>query len=210
MARTLPKSEEYNEKKKQRMHGIGTRIGIAREKKGLTQGELGAIIEEDQQTIQKWEAGDARRNISATALACLAEALQVSTDWLLFGKGSMSQDMTMRDCAKILFHDLPAHFDCSWSINAPVALFGEITGAYPIKTLPTLTYQLTLPNESLNNIETGYPTGYVRVKDEYQPFIACASNVQHLEAARKHYPQFFHEDDYIDLFATIPNTPLHH
>lgn len=58
------------------------RIKLRRVKEGLTQKELGAVIEKDQAYISQIERG-IRSGITTETLEKLADALHVSTDYLL-------------------------------------------------------------------------------------------------------------------------------
>lgn len=182
---------------------LGERIYNARIKAGITSQECFAkMIGVNPKTFGKWETGQVAMKI--TDARRVAKGLSVSASWLLFGEGQMYEMVTERDCAKMLFLNLPTHFHCSWSINTGVGL-----GFYPIVDTPTLTYQLALPYE-LTNVQDVDSTALVRVKEEYQPFVECAENAKHLEDTRNYHSRLFHEDDYIPLLAAIPDTPLHH
>jgi transcriptional regulator with XRE-family HTH domain len=67
---------------------IGKRIARAREHKGLTQPQLAAAVIGNPDrfaTISKWENDHSVPG--GTEIAAIAQALEVSTDWLLLGKG---------------------------------------------------------------------------------------------------------------------------
>lgn len=207
MNKASPKSNEYEERNTQRMRDIGVRIGQARARLNLSQGQLGELIEESQQAIQKWESGDKARKMSVTALAELAKALQVSTDWLLFGGDESPKSVSMRDCCKMLFRDLPALVPCTWevhnpTIDYPCPVFGG--KACLVKDPPTLTYRLTIPTKPIFDPEAEYAYS----NWDYQAFLSCAMEALHLEYTRKFNEKYFHEGDYAKLFEQVPNKPL--
>lgn len=213
----MPRAKTRTPEQREELRHIGERICKAREKAGLSQTELAYKIGEvkgqdearkEQGGISRYESGQIECGI--LTLVAIAKALNVTVDWLLFGHGEMEHRVTLRDCCKMLFHDLPAHFNCTWSINQsePVYDGNCFVNAYDEDTPPTLAYQLILPCELVHDVETDYPTGYVYLKGEYQSFLTCAEHAQQLESMRKSYPQYSHEEDYEKLFASIPNTPL--
>ncbi|SMB98015.1 Helix-turn-helix [Thermanaeromonas toyohensis ToBE] len=63
---------------------LGERLRKAREAKGLTQAQLGALLNVSDATINRYEKG--QRSPDPEMLVKLAEALNVSTDYLLTGK----------------------------------------------------------------------------------------------------------------------------
>ena len=63
---------------------IGVRIRKARLKKGLSQSELAAAIEKTDQSISKYERGVYEP--SAASASALADALGVTTEWIITGK----------------------------------------------------------------------------------------------------------------------------
>lgn len=67
---------------------IGDRIRELRNKKRLSQMELGNLLHVSQQTVTKWETGKAEP--SSSALANLADYFGVSADYLL-GKSSKNE-----------------------------------------------------------------------------------------------------------------------
>ena len=60
---------------------IGTKVKLLREKKRLSQEELGYTVGVTQTTIGNWEHG---KSIKHKYISKLADALEVSTDYLLF------------------------------------------------------------------------------------------------------------------------------
>jgi transcriptional regulator with XRE-family HTH domain len=66
------------------MRPIGRRIAGKRTEKDLSQTELGALAELTQRTISALELGK-RRGLSLGALVAIAEALEVSLDYLVYG-----------------------------------------------------------------------------------------------------------------------------
>ncbi len=210
MNKGSPKSNEHEERNTQRIRDMGARIGKARAKLNLSQSQLGELIEESQQTIQKWESGNTARKMTATALAELAKALQVSTDWLLFGGDETPKSVSMRDCAKMLFRDLPNLVPCTWEVHNPTTDFPyPVFGgkACLVEDPPTITYRLTIPTELILYPEE-YLFEYAYSNWDYQAFLSCAEEAQHLEDIRKSNKKYFHESDYAKLFKQVPNKPL--
>ncbi len=66
------------------MHRMGERIGILRQKKGMTQSALAEKLDITPQAISKWERGQSFPDLSR--LDDLAKTLEVSVDYLLTGK----------------------------------------------------------------------------------------------------------------------------
>lgn len=64
-----------NEEQKKALNSLGARLRQLRNEKGLTQVELGARVNKDQQAIQRLEAG--RVNPSYLFLKQIAEGLEV-------------------------------------------------------------------------------------------------------------------------------------
>ncbi len=64
---------------------VGTRIRAARKGARLTQVELAKALGVEQAFLSKLELG--KSDPRASALATIAEACGVTTDWLLFGRG---------------------------------------------------------------------------------------------------------------------------
>ena len=64
---------------------LGERIGVARERAGLTEEELAARLAVRRQTVDQWEGDGAEPR--ANMLAMLAGVLGVSPVWLLSGAG---------------------------------------------------------------------------------------------------------------------------
>ncbi len=185
---------------------LGKRIQAARKKAGITsQEELGKRLYVNRATINEWEKGEV--NMKIVDLKRVAKELDVSETWLFSGEGNMEAIVTVRDCCKMFFHDLPAFFDCTWSMSDSESPRGSFNNEYLPFAPPTLTYQLILPTEDIYG-KDGYLTGRIRVKDKYRPFLTCAEHAQQLENTRESYPQYFHEEDYTKLFASIPNAPL--
>ena len=63
------------------MTGLGNRIREARESKGLTQLELSAEIEVAQSVVCNYERG--KKTPTLNTFAKIADALEVTSDWLL-------------------------------------------------------------------------------------------------------------------------------
>ena len=66
------------------MSTIGERIAEARQRRGWTQSDLAARAGSSAATVSQWETG--HRTPGAPALVALADALEVTADWLL-GRG---------------------------------------------------------------------------------------------------------------------------
>ncbi len=64
---------------------LGERIGVARDRAGLTEGELAARLAVQRRTIDAWEGDGAEPR--ANMLTMLAGVLGVSPAWLLSGAG---------------------------------------------------------------------------------------------------------------------------
>src|SRR4051812_7697249 len=60
---------------------LGERLKEAREKKGITQRELGVLTDLDETQVSRYETG--RLTPSVKHLGALAKALDISTDYLL-------------------------------------------------------------------------------------------------------------------------------
>lgn len=64
---------------------VGARIRAARKHAQLTQIELSEKLRIEQSTLSKLELG--KSDPRSSAIATIAEACGVTTDWLLFGRG---------------------------------------------------------------------------------------------------------------------------
>lgn len=73
---------------------VGRRIREARERKGLSQGELGARI--GKQGHQVWRYEDGRNLLGPDVLVAFAEELGVSARWILYGTGEESSPAETR------------------------------------------------------------------------------------------------------------------
>lgn len=65
---------------------IGGRVRYARELRGLTLGELGALMGQSKQSVNQYETG--KRDPSVEKLTAIATHLRVSFDWLARGEGA--------------------------------------------------------------------------------------------------------------------------
>lgn len=65
---------------------IGTRIKALREAKGLTQEQVGEIVDRTRSLVNQWEAGTARPSVDQ--LKVMASALDTSLEWLAEGRGT--------------------------------------------------------------------------------------------------------------------------
>lgn len=70
---------------------IGKRIKEAREKKGLTQSDLAKAIKKSPATITQIENGN--HNGTFEILSIICKKLDVSADWILFGKSPESHQI---------------------------------------------------------------------------------------------------------------------
>ena len=68
------------------------RIAAVRKAKGLTQEQLGALLDVSRQAVSKWESGQTVPD--ALTIARLCEALQVSADYVLLGREPGETEMT--------------------------------------------------------------------------------------------------------------------
>lgn len=69
--------------------GIHDRLRIARERAGLSQGQVARLLEWHRPTLSEIEAG--RRRVEASELSRLAELYGVNVEWLL-GKSNASDE----------------------------------------------------------------------------------------------------------------------
>ena len=69
---------------------LGGRIRKLRELKHLTQEELGDMIDSDGNTVSRWETG--KLGIGNSFIVKLARALDTSTDYILIGDASQSEN----------------------------------------------------------------------------------------------------------------------
>ncbi|MBU2738538.1 helix-turn-helix domain-containing protein [Acidithiobacillus sp. ATCC 19703] len=69
----------------------GDRIRLAREKAGLTMSELAHRINVSKQLVWSWENGKIKDPRPEYVIA-IRDALNVSIDWLILGKGEMSEE----------------------------------------------------------------------------------------------------------------------
>jgi transcriptional regulator with XRE-family HTH domain len=67
---------------------LGTRIRLARERLGLSQGDLAALVSRDQRAISEYENG--KRKLAATDLVMFARVLNVPL--LFFFEGALSEE----------------------------------------------------------------------------------------------------------------------
>lgn len=67
------------------MMGIGNRIKSGRVRLGLTQGELGRLVNVEQSTVSGWESDNKKRRPQRDIIPKLADVLKVTPDWLEFG-----------------------------------------------------------------------------------------------------------------------------
>ena len=74
-------TKPFEEEKPSKDAPIGKRIDYIRRKKGLSQNDLGKALDIDTRTIKRYESGIVK--ISLDMLKKIAEALEVTTDYLL-------------------------------------------------------------------------------------------------------------------------------
>ncbi len=88
---------------------LGERIRLAREKKGLSQEDLAALVKRDQRAVSEYEHG--KRRISVTDLPRFAEVLDVPI--LYFFEGNLSSrdlDRTILEEFNLLRSDDLRHY----------------------------------------------------------------------------------------------------
>jgi phosphoribosylformylglycinamidine cyclo-ligase len=73
------------------LRDLGERVRLQRERRGLTQNELGGPLGVSPQAVSKWERGENAPDIAL--LSPLADALAVSVDWLL-GRGPQEDGLS--------------------------------------------------------------------------------------------------------------------
>lgn len=89
---------------------VGSRLRLAREQAGLSQGQVASLIDMHRPTVSEIEAG--RRRVSAEELAQFARIYEVSLDWLTGTEGEqvgVDNDRVMlaaRELAKLKEEDL--------------------------------------------------------------------------------------------------------
>lgn len=94
---------------------IATRLRIAREHAGLTQGQVARLLKMHRPTISEIEAG--RRRVSAQEIIKFAETYGVSVDWLTGarrgkqGVNAARLELAARELAKLKDEDLKKVID---------------------------------------------------------------------------------------------------
>ncbi len=86
---------------------IGSRLRLARENAGLSQGQVARLLELHRPTVSQIEAG--RRRVAADELARFVEIYDVSTEWLVHGASPGSDDrieLAARELVKLDREDL--------------------------------------------------------------------------------------------------------
>lgn len=76
------------------MASVGGRIAYARAAMGLTQDKLGERIGVSKSAISQWERGGIEK-LTGENLLAIAQALEVSPEWLWFGKDKNGKDIPM-------------------------------------------------------------------------------------------------------------------
>lgn len=85
---------------------IGKRIKLCREQKNLTQEKLAERLNVSPHCVYEWERG--AKTMSLYILIDLAECLEVSSDYLLYGKTNNDQDNFSEDALSLIIRDLSA------------------------------------------------------------------------------------------------------
>jgi DNA-binding transcriptional regulator YiaG len=200
------RTEKTNEKAILARH-VGDRIRLAREHKGLSQERLAEILgfgAHGQKTISKWESGEALPKTEN--IPKLAKALSVTFTWLFTGSGAMEQDLTLRDIGNLLFHVIPANFNCSFSLSPNIYGTDTPSCKFDVDEPPTINYKIEIPY--IRERGEDYPTGACYVSPLFVGFaesIECANKLKALERSN---PEFIAPDAYSKLLEPIPDTPL--
>ena len=189
---------------------IGERIRKARKNAdNMSAEDLAALIGTNQQTVSAWE--NATQAISVHSLLDISKALQVSTDWLLFGEGPMSRNMTMRDCCEMLYKTMPACFDWRWSVswtchNSP------LNGQYEADGIPQIQFTMSLPTELEYNFdftsEIEYPTGHSSIAPDFQPLAELAEIAGVAQQTLRRAPWLIDDDAFNTALLSVPDIPI--
>lgn len=200
------KTEKTNEKAilARRM---GDRIRLAREHKGLAQEQLAEMLElggHGQKTISKWEIGEVLPKTEN--IPKLAKALSVTFTWLFTGSGAMEQDLTLKDIGNLLFHVIPANFNCSFSLSPNVYGTDTASCKFDIDEPPTLNYKMEIP--SIPEWGEDFPAGTCYISPFFLSFAESIKRASKLKMLERSDPEFIALDAYSKLLEPIPNTPL--
>lgn len=97
---------------------IASRLRIARERAGLSQGQVAKLLGLHRPSVSEIEAG--RRSVTAEELAQLARAYSVSTAWLTSAPGDPASDkleLAARELAKLRDKDVDRILDLLSSLR---------------------------------------------------------------------------------------------
>jgi transcriptional regulator with XRE-family HTH domain len=87
---------------------IAARLKAARERAGLTQGQVANVLKLHRPSVSEMEAG--RRGVSAEELAVLADTYRVAVDWLLNGDAAdparLRVELAARELSKMKSEDI--------------------------------------------------------------------------------------------------------
>lgn len=101
---------------------IANRLRTARERAGLSQGQVAKMLGLHRPSVTEMEAG--RRKVSAEELAELAEIYGVDIKWLVYGETWRTNDMTRlelaaRELAEISPDDLEKLYELLTTLKQP-------------------------------------------------------------------------------------------
>ncbi len=139
---------------------IRKRIKQLIDRLGITQGQLGAIMEPSapvrDNDVCKILSGEKVIPRNYARLARIARAGGVSLDWLLTGEETTAKSKearTLHDWCKILFVDMPKRFIMGWD---DVRIEECENRSYPSAWID---FHIKIPTEPLIDHNTGYPSG---------------------------------------------------
>lgn len=102
-------------------NSIATRLRIAREQAGLTQGQVAKLLSVHRPTVSEIEAG--RRKVSADEVRMFADIYGVDTDWLIGGEqsdaGRDRVELAARELSKLKDKDLDLVLDLLKTLRKP-------------------------------------------------------------------------------------------
>ena len=93
---------------------IAERIKIAREKKSMTKAELARRVEVSRASVSMWEDG---KNISVSNIHKIAEALEVTPQWLQYGVTESVSSIKAEDLAECLIVTRQIFHRFEWSLS---------------------------------------------------------------------------------------------
>lgn len=102
--------------------GLASRLRMAREMSGLSQGQVARLLGISRPSVSEWEAG--RRRVSSGELARLVEMYGVSSEWVLgrdrSGDGNEDRiSLAARELAKLRTKDLDRLLGLLTSLRTP-------------------------------------------------------------------------------------------